>query len=228
MLGLLNRRGILRKRESVSWHHLRRLEPISRVFGFDRGTPIDRRYIDDFISKNAKDITGATLEISELEYTQKYGFEVTQPGILHTNSENSEVTIVGDLTRKESLPESEIDCFICTQTLNFIYDFHAAIEGAYYLLKPGGVVLATVAGISQISRYDMDRWGDFWRFNSMSMHRAFAKIFGGQNVEVNAYGNVLAATALLQGISAEELSEEEIFHLDQDYQMIIGIRAVKY
>ena len=36
----------------VKWHNLRALEPVFKVFGFDRGTPIDRIYIEDFLNKN--------------------------------------------------------------------------------------------------------------------------------------------------------------------------------
>lgn len=47
MKTLLNR--LLKK---PNWHNLRNLEPISRVFALDRGTPIDRVYIEDFLERN--------------------------------------------------------------------------------------------------------------------------------------------------------------------------------
>ncbi|MCT7541250.1 hypothetical protein [Aliarcobacter cryaerophilus] len=46
-------------------------------------------------------------------------------------------------------------------------------------------------------------------------------------MEVETYGNVLASTAFLQGISAEELTKDELFYKDNDYQMTITIKAVK-
>ncbi len=95
------------------------------------------------------------------------------------------------------------------------------------MLKDGGVGLITVAGISQISRYDMDRWGDYWRFTDLSIKKAFEEVFGEGIVEVETYGNVLASTAFLQGISAEELTKDELFYKDNDYQMTITIKAVK-
>jgi hypothetical protein len=42
-----------------------------------------------------------------------------------------------------------------------------------------------------------------------------------------AGGNVLAATAFLYGLAAEELSREELDHLDLRYPVTIGIRATK-
>lgn len=209
------------------WHNLKTVKPISRSFGFERGTPIDRIYIEDFLGKQKNHITGNTLEIAEDYYSKKFGVNVQKHEILHATADNTNATIIGDLADINTLPKDRIDCFICTQTLNFIYDFKKAIQGGRHLLKKNGVMLVTVAGISQISRYDMDRWGDFWRFNTLSMLTAFEEVFGKGQVEVDFYGNVLAATALLQGISAEELSQEELFFKDDDYQVTIVIKATK-
>jgi len=141
--------------------------------------------------------------------------------------ENMNATIVGDLTNIETLPENKIDCFICTQTLQFIYDFRAAIEGSHFVLKKNGVMLATCAGITQISRYDMDRWGDYWRFTTLSTLRLFEEVFGRGNVEVDCYGNVLSTISFLEGIGAEELTKEELDYRDRDYELLITIVATK-
>ncbi len=210
-----------------NWYNLRNLKPISKVFGFDRGTPIDRVYIEDFLNKNKGFIKGTVCEIAEDTYSRKFGMNVEKFEILHYTKDNPKATIVGDLTVINSLPDNTIDCFILTQTLNFIYDFKSAIKGLRHILKTGGVALVTVAGISQISRYDMERWGDFWRFTDLSIKKAFEEVFGSHNVMVETYGNVLAATAFLHGISAEELTKEELYYRDNDYQIIIGIKAVK-
>jgi hypothetical protein len=211
----------------VNWHNLRRLKPISRVFGFDRGTPIDRVYIEHFLNMNKQYIQGVVCEIADNSYSKKYGSNVKAYEVMHYTNDNPKATIVGDLTNISTLPQNKIDCFILTQTLNFIYDFKSAIKGVHYMLKKNGVVLATASGMSQISRYDMDRWGDYWRFTDLSIKKAFEEVFGESNVEVETYGNVLAAIAFLHGISAEELSYDELFYKDPDYQIIIGIKAVK-
>ncbi len=214
-------------RKKPNWHNLRSVEPISRVFGLDRGTPIDRYYIEDFLSKNKDLIKGAALEIAESTYSKKYGSHVDSFEVLHATDDNPAATIIGDLTDPATLPANKIDCFICTQTLNFIFDYDKAIQGTRHLLKEGGFVLATVSGISQISRYDMDRWGDYWRFTTLSMKKAFEKVYGENNVEVDYYGNVLSAIAFLTGVSGEELNEEELFFKDQDYQVTITVKAQK-
>ena len=205
----------------------RSVHPKSRKFGFDRGGPINHYYIEKFIEENSKYINGTVLEIADSRYTKKYGENVTKSEILHFLNDNPKATIIADLTKIESLPENFADCFIFTQTLNFIYDFKLALLGTYRLLKPDGVLLATVSGISQISRYDMDRWGDYWRFTTLSCEKMFKEVFGAENVVVDFYGNCLSARAFLDGRSSAELTKKELDYKDDDYQLLITIRARK-
>ncbi len=215
-----------RKSSRPNWQDLRKVNPVSRVFGLDRGTPIDRYYIENFLKKESGHIHGTVVEIAESTYSRKFGKAVDRYEVLHTRSGKG-VTLVGDLTRPDDLPAGLADCFICTQTFNFIYDLEPAVRGAFCLLKPGGVLLVTLAGISQISRYDMERWGDFWRFTTLSAKKLFAGEFGEDQVEVCSYGNVLAAIALLEGIALEEMTPAELDHQDEDYQVLLTVKAIK-
>lgn len=213
---------------AVRWGSLRSLEPVSRLFGFDRGKPVDRYYIELFLDQYRHDIRGDVLEIGDASYTVQFGENrVSKSHVLHAQPNNEQATIVGDLATGEGIPENAYDCMILTQTFPFIYDVKAAIANCYKALKPGGTLLATSAGISQISRYDMDRWGDYWRFTDRSATMLFAEAFGDANICVETYGNVMSATALLQGLATEELSKKELNHHDRDYQVIISIRATK-
>lgn len=215
-------------RKPINFNDQLRTEPISRKFGFDRGCPIDRYYIDSFLKQNQNVITGSVLEIAESTYSKQFGHDISSYEILHYDDSNKNATIVGDLTKPETLPEERIDCFICTQTLNFIFDVPKAIEGIYKVLKKGGTLLCTVSGISQISRYDMDRWGDYWRFTDLSILKLMESVFGEGNVEVVTFGNVLAATAFLQGLAVDDLPDISLLDKrDIDYQITIGIRATK-
>jgi len=135
--------------------------------------------------------------------------------------------MIGDLQTGEGVPTETFDCMILTQTLQFIYDMRAAVQTLHRSLRPGGVVLVTGTGISQLSRYDMDRWGEYWRFTSLSAKRMFEEVFGPDAVTIRCYGNVLAATALLQGIAADELKNSELNVVDEDYEVVITIMAVK-
>jgi len=218
-----------RRSRPVRWGTLRRLTPVSRVFGFDRGLCIDRYYIENFLAHHADDIQGRVLEIGDDAYTRKFGGErVTRSDVLHVAEGNPKATIVADLTCADQIPSDTFDCIILTQTLQLIYDMRAAIRHLHRILKPGGVLLATFPGISQISRYDMDRWGDYWRFTDASTRRLFAEVFGPDNVTIQTYGNVLVACAFLHGLAANELSASELDFADPEYQVVITVRATKW
>jgi hypothetical protein len=58
---------------SVCFGDLRRLSPISPSFGWDRGTPVDRYYIENFLARNATDIYGHVLEAENDHYTSRFG-----------------------------------------------------------------------------------------------------------------------------------------------------------
>jgi SAM-dependent methyltransferase len=213
------------ERESLG---LTRLEPVSRVFGFDRGKPVDRWYIERFLAANAADVRGRVLEVAETTYTQWYGCgDVSQSEVLYAAPGHPDATIVGNLATGEGLPRDAFDCFVMTQTLQVIYDVAAAVRGTWNVLAPDGVLLATAPGISQISREDRRDWGDWWRFTSDSVRRLFAEAYGPENVDVQAHGNVLSAACFLYGFAAEELTEAELAHNDPDFELLMTVRAVK-
>jgi SAM-dependent methyltransferase len=201
--------------------------PVSRIFGEDRGTPVDRYYIEQFLEKQSGLVTGTVLEIADSKYSRRFGHDVSSYEVLYINHDNPSATIIGDLTNAQTLPVNKIDCFICTQTFNFIYNFADAIKGAHHVLKPGGYLLATISGPCQVSRYDMDRWGDYWRFTTLSTQKVFDAVFGAGNVEVDYYGNFLSAMSLLRGIAAEEIQKEKLDVKDPDYQVTIVVTARK-
>jgi SAM-dependent methyltransferase len=212
----------------VDWGNLRRLQPISRSFGLDRGLPVDRYYIERFLEAHASDIHGRVLEVGDAAYTRKFGAaRVSRSDVLHAVDGNPHATVVGDLSTGAGLEADAYDCLVLTQVFPFIFDVRAAVQHAHTALRPGGVMLATVPGLSQISQYDRERWGDYWRFTSQGIQRLFDQVFGLSQVETKVYGSVLAATALLQGLAAEELGADELDYLDPDYEVTIAVRAVK-
>ncbi len=204
------------------------LEPVSRTFGLDRGMPVDRHYIAAFLEANRDHVRGVALEIAAPTYANVYRDQLSRVEILHVSPDAANATIVGDLTKPDTLPAGVADCFICTQTFPFVFDVAAAVRGAHRMLKPGGTILATVSGIAQISRYDMDRWGDYWRFTQKSARMIMERDFTPEDVHVEAYGNLFAAKALLDGRSIEDLADKSLLDThDPDYPVIIGIRATR-
>ena len=205
---------------------LRRLQPVSRTFGTDRGVSIDRYYIENFLTRHAPDIHGCVLEIANSDYTRRFGDgRVIKSEVLHVHEGNPRATIVDDLASGNRIASNSFDCIILTQTLQFIYDVRAAIFNLHRILKPGGILLATLPGISQISRYDMDRWGEYWRFTTLSARKLFEQAFPSDRITVRTYGNVFAANAFLQGLAVEELCRHELDYQDPEYQLLITVRA---
>jgi SAM-dependent methyltransferase len=201
--------------------------PVSDYYGDDRGTPVDRFYIDAFIAANRHLIKGRVLEVAEDTYSRKFGSGVSSFDVLHYEAGTPGATLIGDLSTPETLPENLFDCFICTQTIHVIYNYMDAIRGAARLLRPGGVLLCTLSGIAQISRYDMDRWGDYWRFTTLSAQRSFGDVFGNENVTVDYGGNCYAAINFLRGIALEELDKQKLAVKDANYPIVISIIATK-
>jgi SAM-dependent methyltransferase len=210
----------------VRFGDLRRTTPISRTWGYERGVPIDRYYIERFLARHAGDVRGRVLEVGDDRYTRAFGSSVTSSDVLNVVAGGPTTTIVADLARPEQLPADRFDCVIITQTLQLIDDLRAAIRGLHHTLRPGGVVLATVPGISQTHHND---WGAHWRwsFTVLSARTLFESAFAASDVSVEAHGNVLAATAFLQGLAVEDLGRDELDQDDPDYQVSILVRAVK-
>jgi SAM-dependent methyltransferase len=211
----------------VRFGDLRRLTPISRVYGFDRGRPVDRFYVEAFLERWAGDIHGRVLEIGEDVYTRQFGEgRVLTSDVLDISEDNLRATIVADLARADHVPSDAFDCIILTQTLHLIYDIRAATRTLHRILRPGGVLLVTVPGISQfVGGESGGCW--YWAFSTLSAEQFFDEVFPPGSVAIEAHGNVLAATALLQGLAAEELRREELEYRDPEYQVLITVRAVK-
>jgi SAM-dependent methyltransferase len=208
---------------------LRRLTPISKVCGLDRGKPIDRYYIENFLSRQAADIQGCVLEIGDSRYTQRFGGDrVIRSDVLHINLHKPGVTIVGDLAGANPIPADTFDCLILTQTLQCIYDIRAAVRTCFHILRPGGVILSTFPGTSQIYRpIFLETYDDLWRLTVKAAQKIFTEVFPFTHVSVQAHGNVLVATALLYGLASEELQPTEIDYQDPDYEVLITVRAAK-
>jgi SAM-dependent methyltransferase len=216
-----------RRRRPPRLGDLQRVTPIDSNWGFERGTPIDRVYVEQFVAANAADIRGRVLEIAAPDYTTRFGRGVERVDILMATEGNPQATIVGDLTDAPQIPSDAFDCAIVTQTLQFVYDIRAALATLHRTLAPGGVLLATVPGITKISPPEDEEYGEWWHFTARSAQRLAEEAFGAGNVEARSYGNVLSATGFLYGLAASDLKAEELAAHDRLYEVIVGVRAVK-
>ena len=203
-----------------------RTKPFSKKFGYDRGGPVDRYYIEGFLERESECIRGLVMEIKDRGYTMQFGgSKVDKSEVLDIDQGNSSATIVADLSHAPILPDNTYDCLIVTQTLQFISDFKDALRTCHRILKPGGTLLLTVPGITPIDKLLGDTW--FWSFTNTAMKRIMEEAFPDGRVEVTSYGNVLAAAAFLYGLGRTELTTGQLDSRDPNMQVIITVKAIK-
>jgi SAM-dependent methyltransferase len=210
----------------VRWGDLSASQPICADWGFDRGQPVDRYYIENFLASQSNDIQGRVLAIGDDNYTQMFGGDrVTQSDVLHVEN-NPNATIVADLADAPQIGSDTFDCFLLIQTLQLIYELRAALQTTYRILKPGGIVLATLPGITPLKD---EEWNDiwYWNFTVRSAQRLFEEVFPAENIRIEAYGNVLTATAFLQGLASQEIQPKKLDEADPRFPVILTVRAIK-
>jgi SAM-dependent methyltransferase len=217
------RRAILPARGALLF---RTTAPIGKNWGWDRGTPVDRFYIEGFLERYGRDIRGRVLEIKDASYTRRFGSGVTKSDVLDINRANAAATIYTDLAAADAIPSESFDCVILTQTLQFVLDVRSALAHLHRLLAPDGVVLATTPTLSRLAPRGPEGI-DYWRFTPAACAALFAAEFGGENVLVEPLGNVLSGIAFLHGLAAEELPETKLEQHDPDFPLVVGVRALK-
>jgi peptidoglycan/xylan/chitin deacetylase (PgdA/CDA1 family)/glycosyltransferase involved in cell wall biosynthesis/SAM-dependent methyltransferase len=211
----------------VDWGDLRRRQPVSQHWGWDRGTPVDRHYIEDFLNEHRADVRGRVLEVRDSVYTRRFGGgAVTGSDVIDIDAGNGAATVIADLRRADGIATDTYDCIILTQTLQLIDDVAGAIAECARILRPGGVLLATVPCTIRVDD-EGGQDGDFWRLTEASARRLFAEAFPVEAFDVKAYGNVMSNAAFLYGLSVAEMSTADLDHVDPNFPQIITIRAVK-
>lgn len=210
------------------WRRPSTPRPAPGGWGFDKGTPIDRYYIEGFLEINSGDISGRVLEVGDNHYTLRFGGPaVEKSDILFVDDSNPRATIVGDLADSVTLPEQQFDCIILTQTLHLLFDVRAGVATLHRALKPGGILLLTVPGISPVGREN--DWGNTWCWSltTVSVRRLLDECFGTGAVHVEAHGNLDAAVAFLQQRVIDDTTSATLDQYDPCYPIIVAARAVK-
>jgi SAM-dependent methyltransferase len=197
-------------------------EPVSRVFGTDRGTSIDRYWIEGFLQRHASSQQGKAAEVAGTRYLRRY-FSNYSAYRLQLNDDGAPDTVVCNLEVDDPSLHETFDLFVATQVFNFVFETRVALRNAALMLKPGGMLLGSVAAITQVSRYDAERWGHFYSFTRQSWERLLREAF--RDVRIESYGNVDSACAFLNGYCAEDLSTEILDHHDDEYPVVLCFRA---
>jgi SAM-dependent methyltransferase len=225
---LLSPRAIVRLRTIMRglgvprWGNLRRLKPFSDYYGFDRGTPIDRYYLDRFLASHAQAIHGDVLEIQAPGYVNKYGTHVTLKDSIDINPAMNP-TYLCDLSTADVVPSDRYDCFLLPNTLSFLRDIRGCMRHMLRVVKPGGVVLAATAAMGPLQGDGMD----FWRMSAEGWRALAADVWEGHDYQVEGHGNCLAVVAAMLGLAQEELTQDELEYQDDRYPSLVTLYCRK-
>ena len=215
-------------RPPIDLGDLGRTSPLSPSWGLERGQPIDRVYIEEFLERHATDIRGHVMEVKDAGYTHRFGGErVTEVLILDVDPANGASTIVGDLADPTTLGADRFDCVVLTQVLNVIFDAPAALANAIRALKPGGVLLCTVSALNRVSCEAGGDDGDYWRFTEAALRRLCVNLLPPGAFSVESRGNVLSCAAFLYGLAGHEVEPARLHATDPAFPLVVMLRAVK-
>ncbi|NEM05926.1 methyltransferase domain-containing protein [Geodermatophilus normandii] len=199
----------------VRFGDLDRFTPLSS-WGWKRGTPVDRWYIERFLTGHADLVHGSALEVKSDLYASRLGARSVD--VLDIDADNALATVVGDVCDPDVLPQSAYDVAVITQTLQLVDDPVTAVRHLAAALRPGGALLVTVPTMSRLVD-DSDRWR--WTPRGLE-HLLRAAAPPDATVEVAGLGNGLTARAFLFGLSAEEVGEASMRHTDPHYPLVAG------
>ncbi|WP_225009169.1 class I SAM-dependent methyltransferase [Novosphingobium percolationis] len=211
----------------IDFGHLDRTTPVGEIFGPDRGQPIDRLFIEEFLGRNRDAIKGRVLEVGDSSYTMGFGgAAVTRADVLHVSGDNPIATIVGDIADPATLPENAFDCIVLTQTLHLIFDMPAAVRNLHRALKPGGTLLLTVPGVSAIDPWEWrDTW--LWSLAPPALERLLQAEFTPADIALTSFGNVYSAIAFLAGAAVPDVDPAKLAVEDARFPVVVAARAFK-
>ncbi len=214
---------LLRGRGLPRWGNLRRLKPFSTSHGWDRGTPLDRYYVDRFFERHRAAITGDVLEIDQNIYSHRYGHDLRTAHNVDIDPK-CEPTYLCDLAHCESvLPSEAYDCFLLPCTLHHLRELESSLKNILRAVRPGGVILATCAGMIRLDAEEID----FWHPSPAGWRELLRHAWPGCEVVVEGEGNCLAAVAFDLGLALEELKRKELDYHDGLYPVVTTIYCRK-
>lgn len=210
----------------VRWGSLRRTTPFSDCYGWDRGLPIDRYYIEGWLARHADAVRGDVLEVRSPDYTVRYGGDrVTQAHVVDIDETNAEATLFADLTVEGSLPDDAYDAIVMTQTLHVTADDEAGFRTLWRALRPGGTILFSGPCVGRID-HELAEY-DSWRYTPNGLRRKLERLLPEAQSSVEGFGNVLAGAAYLYGIAVQELSPAELDVRDPSFPIVVCARIAK-
>jgi hypothetical protein len=203
------------------WGNLRRTRPFSSSFGFERGTPIDRHYLHEFLSAHRDLITGDVLEVQTNDYTKRFGRGLTRSDTFDIVAD-VHPTYTCDISHAEHvIPTAAYDCLLLPNALPHFRELDLALANVARIVRPGGAILASAAGLLPLTG-DVP---DYWRFSPDGWREKLAAAWPGAVLEVAGHGNCLSAVGAQLGLALEELTAAELDVHDPRFPLVTTIRC---
>jgi hypothetical protein len=212
-------RCLLRGYPIPRWGNLRRTAPFSANYGFERGTPIDRHYLHAFLSLHRDQISGDVLEVQTTSYTERFGCEVRRADAFDIVPQFTPTYLCDFSHCEDVIPSASYDCLLLPNTLPHFRELDLALAQARRIVRPGGAILASAAGLIPLS-------GDapeYSRLTPNGWRDRLASAWPGATVDVNGHGNCLSAIASQLGLVTQELTASELDVDDPRYPVLITI-----
>ena len=205
----------------LNWGDLRRMVPVCSRFGFSRGSPIDRYYLDQFIEKIRPLVHGDVVEIGgKDENGRLYQFEHAVRYRGFDMFEDPDISLVGDAHDPNALAEAQLDTIIAFNVLEHCPKPWIVIDNMRRWLKPDGLALVMVPSCQRLHRMPED----YWRPLPAALIHLFTTW---ADCELHVYGNPSTAIAAMLGIAVEELSVGELDAYHPDYPVTTCVIAKK-
>lgn len=193
--------------------------PLCPFFGFLRGTPIDRHYLDAFVREFRSRIVGRTLEIGGTPETRTRHRLTRVTRFLTVDADPaSQANYVGDVHTSTLFPRARFDTILAFNVLEHCRDPGRVVRNVRAWLKPGGAFLCMVPNAQRIHQVPKDYWRplpDALEF--------LTREFGERQFRM--YGNLTTTIASLAGASFEDVPPSYFQWHDERYPVATCVVA---
>ena len=215
-------RGIRNRFLFPSKSTLKSIKIYSEKFGFDRGTPIDRYYINTFLENlKLENSFNRSLEFGEIHYSDR--FKVKEKYFLsHPAYETRAISskqISFDLNSAHNYDGIKFDLILSTNVINFTKNPFVSIKHHMDMLNSGGTLVLTASASMPISKFDAERWGDYWRIAPDGLNQLLRTL--NCEYDIHSFGSFVTSIAFLCGLSAEEVDPLDLNENDDRYPIIV-------
>jgi SAM-dependent methyltransferase len=199
--------------------------PLSDDHGIDRGTPIVRAYLEEFLGQHQDAIRGSVLEVGDWRYSTRFGAgRVTTSTVADIDAANRQATLFTDLNQASALPADSFDCIILTEVLHLLTNPDTCLRSCHQALREEGTALITVPALKRLNPKDPD--SDYLRYTPAGLELLLRRTWDGP-FSVTWYGNLRACVAFLVSHVSEEIGSEELSFKDERFPLTVAARADK-